>query len=309
LPFIGEIELTKKIADANRRLAERNIKLEILPNTFRDYQVQFELMHGGLKKGRGIVYYSPKKQSFRLKVLQTSDEFLEDALDAAFGGEKPKTEVAAYVDGSFASGTASYGAVILKGGKVVAELSGVLPPDEAASHQIGGELRGALEVLKWAEKNGCSEITICYDYKGVEKFATDSWKRENPLAERYYQEVRKSRVKVHWQKIAAHTGVKWNERADELARQAARENPTEAALPRAEQLVQKFEDLLTAQGLEYENKGLFNNQFVRLVVQGKKPVYFDLYDTPKRQLDPYIHGGDKELVEELGRLFDKLKKS
>ena len=37
MPFIGEIELTKKIADANRRLAERNIKLEILPNTFRDY--------------------------------------------------------------------------------------------------------------------------------------------------------------------------------------------------------------------------------------------------------------------------------
>ncbi|MFA6693762.1 MAG: RNase H family protein [Bacillota bacterium] len=307
MPFIGESQLTNKIAEVNRELAQDRIQLEILKNTYRDYQVQFELYINGEKKGKGIVYFSEKKQSFRLRFLKLAEKSLESVVEDAFSGMKTKAGLVAYVDGSFVGGTAAYGAVILENDHVLAELSGILPKEEASSHQIGGELRGALEAVKWAKTRGYKELTICYDYEGVKKFATGQWKRESQLAIDYHIEVNKYDLKINWQKIAAHTGVKWNERADELAKLAAKESPTEVKMPKAELLIEKFSELLDQHQLEYENKGVINGQFIRLVIKGEKPVYFDLYDTKNRQLDPYIHGSDSELRSRLKNLFCKIK--
>ncbi|MDD4264419.1 MAG: hypothetical protein PHI65_08095, partial [Firmicutes bacterium] len=90
MPFIGESQLTNKIAEVNRELAQDRIQLEILKNTYRDYQVQFELYFNREKKGKGIVYFSEKKQSFRLRFLKLAEKSLESVVEDAFSGMKIK---------------------------------------------------------------------------------------------------------------------------------------------------------------------------------------------------------------------------
>lgn len=87
---------------------------------------------------------------------------------------------------------------------------------------IAGEVLGAIEVIKLALRLGLSEITIYYDYKGIEEWALGRWKRNNEFTEAYheYYESIKNKIKVNFQKVEAHTGIEGNEIADALAKKA-----------------------------------------------------------------------------------------
>lgn len=311
MPFIGENEITNKVNDVNEILAKENIKLYIVKNTFRDYQVQFELLVSNEKCGKGIIYYSERKKSFRIRFTKVNDNSLAYFVEAKFLGFPIAKELTAYVDGSFLGGTTAFGAVILKDESIIKELSGIVTGEEGAYHQIGGELRASLEVLNWAKANGYSEITIAYDYEGVRKFATGEWKPENTIARKYQEEVQGLDIQINWLKIPAHTGNRWNEYVDQLAKDAAKSNPQsdqDSVLLKAKKIAVGFSEVLQNHGYKVENKGVINGQFVRLVVTKVGGIYFDLYDTKNRPLIPYIHGGDKALVKEVETLFVDYKR-
>jgi ribonuclease HI len=92
----------------------------------------------------------------------------------------------AYVDGSFIDGCIGYGAVILKGGQMVAELFGsVDDPEAIQSRQVGGEIRAVVETLKWCKNRGINEIEMFFDFLNIEKWATGAYKTNTPMTIAY----------------------------------------------------------------------------------------------------------------------------
>ena len=63
---------------------------------------------------------------------------------------------------------------------------------------------------------------ICYDYAGIEMWATDQWKTNNPLTRQYadYMKRMNQKIVISFHKVAAHTGVEYNEMADRIAKEA-----------------------------------------------------------------------------------------
>lgn len=128
----------------------------------------------------------------------------------------------AYVDGSHhPTKGIGWGLVVLRQGEVVHESSGIVDhPDAESMHQVAGEMRAAMEAVQWAKAEGHDAITLAYDYKGVEAWVTGAYTARKPLTKRYRDWMRASGVSLSWLKVAAHSGDRWNDAADSLARSA-----------------------------------------------------------------------------------------
>ncbi len=135
----------------------------------------------------------------------------------------------AYVDGSYehALRRYSYGCVfLLPDGNVIRDCGSGTHPEAAALRNVTGELLGAAAAVKFALLNGYQSLRICYDYQGIELWATDGWKANKDLTRAYRNFMQKhmEHLQISFQKIAAHTGVEWNEEADRLAKSALLED-------------------------------------------------------------------------------------
>ena len=145
---------------------------------------------------------------------------LEDA-KAFLGYEtKPLMGLYGFIDGSYGSLSpyAGWGVVVVQDGKELQRLSG-MTPQEALSRNIDGELFAAYTCAKWAQENN-KNICICYDYKGIEEWATGRWKASSAIAKWYVNAVSPLLKWVSFKKVAAHSGNRWNDIADKLAKDA-----------------------------------------------------------------------------------------
>ena len=134
-------------------------------------------------------------------------------------------QIIAYVDGSFevSLGRYAYGCVILTPeGEIIRKFGGGNEPEAAALRNVTGEMLGAMNAVKWSLEHGYTAVDIRYDYMGIEMWATGGWKAKNPLTQKYaeYMQKNASKIKITFKKIAAHTGDKYNEEADQLAKAA-----------------------------------------------------------------------------------------
>lgn len=130
-----------------------------------------------------------------------------------------------YVDGSFHSQKEnfSYGLIALNNGEVIFEDNGVGEEKEASSmRNVAGEVLGAMKAIEFTENNGYKEVNICFDYQGIESWAKGTWNRNNFLTQRYhsYMQEKMKNIKINFTKIKGHSGDKYNDRADELAKKA-----------------------------------------------------------------------------------------
>lgn len=221
-------ELDQKARELETFLIRRGFDVELEEDSFRDYTVKLSAIVAGAAVGKINLYYSPNKKSFTYRTHEIKDRSAARELDAVlqeFAGEraasKPDPGISIYVDGSYRRKSIGYAAVILNDGQVRKEISGAI--EDGADHtarNVVGELRATEEALKWCTRNGIKQVTICYDYAGIEKWATGAWKTNQLLTQNYRAFVKACPVKIRWRKVRGHSGDRWNDRADVLAKAA-----------------------------------------------------------------------------------------
>lgn len=127
----------------------------------------------------------------------------------------------AFVDGSFNAKTGIYGfgGFVYDGEKLHFLCGNGNDPDLAGMRNVSGEILGAMEAVRKAEELHLASLTILYDYKGIEAWATGDWKTKKQGTKEYADFMTKGRsVRVQFQKVPAHTGIEGNETADILAK-------------------------------------------------------------------------------------------
>lgn len=134
-----------------------------------------------------------------------------------------------YVDGSFVSGINKYGCGIV-----------ILPPNSnqelkfmtsgsnekyLPARNVAGEIVATCQGIKKAIELGFRYLEIYYDYKGIEMWANGKWKANSDISKDYKKFMDKLRedynlLSINFVKVVAHSGNKYNEMADDLARRA-----------------------------------------------------------------------------------------
>lgn len=195
----------------------------------RDYVAKIDIHVAYQYIGKINVYYSPKKKTYKLscqelKIASYKEEFLEKWQNFIHQAEPPSKNgiISAYVDGSFLNKVIGYGAVILDGDSILHQISGKMDSKYEEHHQIAGELKAAVESVSWAKNNGINDLHIYYDYKGIEMWARGKWKANKELTKSYQAYMLKQSLNLHFHKVAAHSGNKWNEIADKLAKDGSK---------------------------------------------------------------------------------------
>jgi len=130
-----------------------------------------------------------------------------------------------YVDGSFMldKENFSYGLVAINDGEVIHKESGVGFDEEAIPlRNVSGEVLGAMKAVEFADKNNFKEVTIAFDYQGIECWALGTWKRNNKITASYHEFMKENmrNINVKFKKIKGHSGNTYNDMADKLAKEA-----------------------------------------------------------------------------------------
>ena len=130
----------------------------------------------------------------------------------------------AFTDGSFnaRTGVYGYGGFLMHGEEQTTLQGSGDDPEWAASRNVAGEVLGAMAAVKEAKQAGLSELTIYYDYMGVEYWATGEWKTNKVSTQNYAAFMRKAseKMRISFYHVKAHTGIPGNDAADRLAKEA-----------------------------------------------------------------------------------------
>lgn len=148
---------------------------------------------------------------------------LSDA-DRAELSDIPSGACTAYVDGSFhpQMQVFGYGALLLTKDGVYSFQGNGSDPELASMRNVSGEIHGSMRAVTEAMRMGASSVTIYYDYMGIECWARGTWKanKEGTKAYRDFMQKNSAFIQIRFRKVKAHTGVRFNELADRLAKQA-----------------------------------------------------------------------------------------
>ena len=165
--------------------------------------------------------------------IYKSFEVLNEALE--YLGEKSivkninsdvvlKSDAVAYVDGSYDKRTAcfSYGVVFFYNDEEKHFNEKFDDKDLAEMRNVAGEIKGAEKAMTYCVENGIKSVDIYYDYEGVARWCTGDWKanKEGTKAYKSFYDSIKNKVKVNFIKVMAHSGDKYNDLADRLAKEA-----------------------------------------------------------------------------------------
>lgn len=137
------------------------------------------------------------------------------------GMEAPVPEgIRVFVDGSFSPDfpKSGWAFVVTENDKEIARGSGITAFD-AESRNIDGEVMASFQAMRWLDSNDKTG-TICHDYEGIARWAKGEWQAKSNIAKRYVAAAQPYLHRVSFEKVEAHTGVKWNELVDKLAKEA-----------------------------------------------------------------------------------------
>jgi len=137
------------------------------------------------------------------------------------------SQIAIWVDGSCfpqedGSLRIGWGLLVKQDGEEVHRAKGNdIPPEAVAHRNVAGEIFGILKALEWCQAQGIAEVTLYFDYQGLESWVTGAWRAKLPFTQLYAQTVNASDITIHWIKVKAHSGNPENEIVDQLAKEGA----------------------------------------------------------------------------------------
>ncbi len=141
--------------------------------------------------------------------------------------EKPFSDsqnAVAYVDGSYniSNKLFSYGMVIFYDNEELHFSEKIDDTELAEMRNVAGEIKGAEAAMHFAYSKNCKNLTLYYDYEGIAKWCQGLWKTNKPgtIAYKQFYDSIKSHLNVKFIKVKGHSGDKYNDLADELAKAA-----------------------------------------------------------------------------------------
>lgn len=136
-------------------------------------------------------------------------------------------DIVAYVDGSYDDIKKEYscGVVLFINGEKKLLSRKDNDSELISMRNVSGEIMGSMMAMKYAvdnKKKQNKRLIIYHDYEGISKWCTGEWKT-NKIGTKMYREFFMKAVQsiaIEFVKVKAHTGNKYNEEADKLAKQA-----------------------------------------------------------------------------------------
>lgn len=94
--------------------------------------------------------------------------------------------------------------------------------EKASMRNVAGEIDGAMAAVKAALDHDLTQLTILYDYQGIESWATGDWQAKNVFTQQYrdIMQTLMRHIQINFVKVKGHSGIPGNELADQLAKEA-----------------------------------------------------------------------------------------
>ena len=176
----------------------------------------------------GAIYKSFKTQAEAKAFMEENAEHPTGSKNKRGVSKFASPSVDIWVDGSCIHNNGhdlqlGWAYLILDGDRELHRDSGNDIPEEARSQRnVAGEIQAVLKALDWCQSKGISRATIYHDYQGLAAWVEGYWKAKTPFTQAYVSTVMAHGMDLRWEKILAHSGEKFNEIVDDLAREAAR---------------------------------------------------------------------------------------
>ncbi|HFU7073113.1 TPA: viroplasmin family protein [Bacillus cereus] len=244
--------------------------------------------------------------------IETDDLNIEELIE-----NLDDTTVIAFVDGSYDAPSKyyGYGVVLIGQGNVTETLIGSdNNKDYVETRNVAGEIEGVQHAITNAVGKGYKKIQIFYDYAGIEEWATDGWRANSQVAKDYVVFIKEMRrcIDIEFYKVKAHSGVKYNELADELAKksllQKGIKNHSDSCITVTGVDVDDFESIFEILKIDSEDRikvleaGNSNGSKNFILSLNKDKVVVSCY----RRGNTTIQGKQSPLLEELMRLVVEL---
>ncbi|MGG3805356.1 viroplasmin family protein [Metabacillus fastidiosus] len=192
--------------------------------TWADCQKQVNGYNGAVFKGFGTKAEAEQfigdTSSLPTEQSENSNLDIKDYLD-----KLDVTTLVAFVDGSYDDKSKVYGygvVLVSKDGSIEEIIGSDNNKDYVDSRNVAGEIEGVQSAITYAVGKGYKKIAVFYDYTGIEKWAMGEWKANTAIAKDYvnFTSDMKRCIDIEYHKVKAHSGIDYNEKADELAKKS-----------------------------------------------------------------------------------------
>lgn len=142
------------------------------------------------------------------KRIESVEDVFEIYVDGSYNDKKPDCYASAIV--------------VLKNGVVIDTFSKLSEGPASEMRNVAGELSAACRAFKYCFEEGIGRVTIYHDYEGIAAWCTEKWKTNNQYTKKYkayYDEMSKY-IEISFEKVKGHSGNKFNNLADALAKKA-----------------------------------------------------------------------------------------
>lgn len=169
---------------------------------------EFSHKHSAYSYLRSKSYKNRDIKSDTIAIVESKNFFICNSI---------KNDVLIYTDGSYSSLVYGYGAVFVYNGLIVHEIYGGTI-DVIDGKSYSAEILAVEKALEYAYKQCLKYVTICYDFNGIELWSINPG--DSVTAQEYKSMLDRYKGKglsITFKWIKAHSGDRFNERADKLA--------------------------------------------------------------------------------------------